>query len=268
MRVSIITINRNNKSGLERTILSVRRQTFSEYEYIVIDGASKDGSVDVLQKYEAGISFYSSEPDTGIYNAMNKGIRRANGDYLLFLNSGDELLDPSVLQNLAGTEISEDIIFGDILYEGETAPIVMPDQLTLETFLGPSIGHGAAFIRRSLFEKYGLYNEANRIVSDWEFFLLVCIKFRCSYRHISKVFTRYQKGGISVHPEHMHAQAEERNAVLLRMFPEFYGIIRENSLMKEKLAVYEQSKVIRFIRKWQGSRLNDLKNKFLRFRRI
>ena len=92
LKISIITINYNNKSGLEKTIESVLQQTYDNIEYLVIDGNSTDGSKDVIKKYKHRISYWVSEPDSGIYNAMNKGGTKATGDYLLFLNSGDVLL--------------------------------------------------------------------------------------------------------------------------------------------------------------------------------
>ena len=96
-QISIITINYNNASGLEKTIRSVVEQTYNEYEYIIIDGASSDKSKEVIQEYQRYIDFWCSEKDSGIYNAMNKGIQKASGEYLLFLNSGDVLNNSAVL---------------------------------------------------------------------------------------------------------------------------------------------------------------------------
>lgn len=95
-QISIITINYNNASGLEKTIRSVVEQTYNEYEYIIIDGASSDKSKEVIQEYQRYIDFWCSEKDSGIYNAMNKGIQKASGEYLLFLNSGDVLNNSAV----------------------------------------------------------------------------------------------------------------------------------------------------------------------------
>ena len=95
-QISIITINYNNASGLEKTIRSVVEQIYNEYEYIIIDGASSDKSKEVIQEYQRYIDFWCSEKDSGIYNAMNKGIQKASGEYLLFLNSGDVLNNSAV----------------------------------------------------------------------------------------------------------------------------------------------------------------------------
>ena len=101
MILSVITINYNNAEGLNRTIQSIDTQTWKEFEYIVIDGASNDGSIDVIKRFESIIDLWISEPDTGVFNAMNKGIKKAKGDYLLFLNSGDFLVDkePKIIQS-------------------------------------------------------------------------------------------------------------------------------------------------------------------------
>ena len=113
MRLSVITINMNNRKGLERTIKSVVCQIFADFEYIVIDGASVDGSADVIREYADKIHYWISEPDTGIYNAMNKGILQAKGDYCLFLNSGDALYTTTVLEEVFNQNFSEDIIIGN-----------------------------------------------------------------------------------------------------------------------------------------------------------
>ena len=113
-KLSIITINRNNSAGLHKTIESVVSQTFTDYEYIIIDGASTDGSVDIIKQYANKITSWVSEPDKGIYNAMNKGILKATGEYLLFLNSGDSLHTYNVLNEIFRKEINSKIILGDV----------------------------------------------------------------------------------------------------------------------------------------------------------
>ena len=110
MKYSIITINYNNKDGLEKTILSVLGQTCHDYEYIIIDGGSTDGSVDVIKKYANRIDYWVSEPDSGRYPAMNKGINQAKGDYLNFMNSGDTFYSSTVLVDIAKMNYTEDII--------------------------------------------------------------------------------------------------------------------------------------------------------------
>ena len=116
-KISIISINYNNKEGLRKTVESVVNQTYKNFEYIVIDGGSTDDSTDILDEYHEKINYIVSEPDSGIYNAMNKGIKVAKGDYLLFLNSGDCLIDQFVIQKVI-TELNDkiSIYYGNLIY--------------------------------------------------------------------------------------------------------------------------------------------------------
>ena len=116
MQLSIITINYNNGDGLQRTIESVIKQNFKSYEYIVIDGGSTDKSIDVIKRNKNHINYWISEPDTGIYNAMNKGIRKATGEYLIMINSGDVLVNEDVLDTVFKKNNNSDIIYGDVLW--------------------------------------------------------------------------------------------------------------------------------------------------------
>ena len=112
MKFSIITVNFNNKEGLHNTIKSVINQTFRDFEYIVIDGGSTDGSIDILKKYDKYINYWISEKDSGIYNAMNKGISKANGEYLNFMNSGDCFYALDVLEKVSKYGYTSDFIVG------------------------------------------------------------------------------------------------------------------------------------------------------------
>lgn len=178
MKISIITINLNDKEGLQQTIDSVANQTFTDYEFIVIDGNSSDGSVDVLKANESKISKWISEPDTGIYNAMNKGIKIAKGEYLYFLNAGDRLYSENVLHNVFEDNPNSSFICGNFYTENK-------GQVTLETpyrnrdwsfslydIYSTYLCHQAFFIRKDNFDKYGLYSEDLRITADWELFLM------------------------------------------------------------------------------------------------
>ena len=113
MRFSIITINFNHADGLENTIQSVINQTCHDYEFIIIDGGSSDGSVDVIRKYKENINYWVSEPDGGIFPAMNKGTRQAHGDYCIYMNSGDTFYDNNVLEKVKTCNYTEDIQTGD-----------------------------------------------------------------------------------------------------------------------------------------------------------
>jgi glycosyltransferase involved in cell wall biosynthesis len=177
MKLSIITINFNNAVGLRKTIESVVNQTFLDLEYIIIDGGSTDGSLEIIKEYKNNITYWISEPDSGIYNAMNKGIVIANGEYLQFLNSGDWLVNDSIIGTIFQETLSCDLLYGNMI-------MIMPDgkskinygtggsEITFLTFYFSFIIHPASFIRRELFFLYGFYDENLKIVSDWKFYLI------------------------------------------------------------------------------------------------
>lgn len=182
MRLTIITINRNNAIGVEKTMKSVLDQVYADFEYVVVDGASTDGSVDVIRRFAAQFGKrlkWVSEPDKGIYNAMNKGIGMASGTYLEFLNSGDCLVSDDVVERM--NESLDKCGYPSILYGNMLKD--MPDGKILKdkcfagqdiTFLGfytGTLNHSPALIRKDLFEKYGLYDESFKIVSDWKWYL-------------------------------------------------------------------------------------------------
>lgn len=194
MNLSIITINRNNSAGLEKTLKSVASQTCNDFEHIIIDGASTDDSVDVIKKYESSLSTlktshlikWVSEPDKGIYNAMNKGIKMAEGEYVQILNSGDILASDDVVARMRielrnknnALDAPLPILYGNMVKDfgnGKKKKDTCGNGIyTPESFLyfyNGTLNHGSAYIRRDLFEKYGYYNEEMKICSDWEWYV-------------------------------------------------------------------------------------------------
>jgi len=199
MKLSIITINRNNASGLEKTIKSVIDQTNKDFEYIVIDGNSTDGSVEIINKYSFGINYWVSESDTGVYSAMNKGIRKAQGEYCLFLNSGDHLVSTTTLQNVfdetSKNNISADIFYSDcILSSGKIR--IYPDNMTINNYFKTGINHQNSLIKLSLFKEHGFYNEEFRIFSDVEFFLREMWIYKSKFNKIKTNISVFDINGI------------------------------------------------------------------------
>lgn len=201
-KLSIITINYNNVAGLQKTIDSVLNQTWQEFEYIVIDGGSTDGSATYLASHNNELTYWVSEPDQGIYNAMNKGIAKATGEYLLFLNSGDHLYNEDVLRKNNHTLLDFDLITFDLNIKGENIEknIVFPNHFKfLDLYVSSyySLLHPVTFIKKELFDTVGLYDEKYKIISDWKFFMLALFKFNCSYKKIESTLTTFYLGGIS-----------------------------------------------------------------------
>ncbi len=176
MKISVITINLNNKAGLQQTIESIACQTYSDYELIVIDGNSNDGSVDIIKQNEEKIAYWISEPDNGIYNAMNKGIKQAKGEYYYFLNSGDKLISEHVFADLFNNNPDCSFICGNFTTElhntfKKEEPYKGRDwKFSLYDIYEGDLCHQAFFIKADNFEKYGLYDERLKITADWKLF--------------------------------------------------------------------------------------------------
>lgn len=197
MRLSIITINYNNKIGLKATIKSVKNQSFTNYEWIVIDGGSTDGSKNLIESCSSLFSYWVSEHDNGIYHAMNKGIAHAKGDWVLFLNSGDCLFNDNVLDDVFSDEYTEDVIYGNRAVEKDGGYEVnrYPETVSLSFFYHYSLCHQSTFYRRTLFEE-ALYDESYSIAGDWAYFLDLLFKGK-SFRHIDVTVALYDNTGIS-----------------------------------------------------------------------
>ena len=227
MKLSIITINRNNAEGLEKTLRSVAAQSFREFEYIVIDGASTDGSVEVIKKYEAQFAHlkWVSESDRGIYNAMNKGLRMATGDYIQILNSGDCLASNDILERmLAALEEAGNpsILYGNMVKcfpDGRKMvdKCFAGQEITMLGMYTGTLNHDPAYIRRDLFEKYGYYDENLKIVSDWKWYLQAIILGGEKPQYVDLDVTLFDMTGIS--ETNKKLDKEERDAVLEQLFP-------------------------------------------------
>ncbi len=195
--VTIVTVVLNNNKCLEQTIQSVASQTYENVEHIIIDGGSTDGTLDVIRRYQSGIACWISEPDHGIYDAMNKGIDRARGEWINFLGAGDCFYEKTTLETIFSMAWEEtDIIYGD-------ARVVYPDGFVRikragkpETlWRGMSISHQSVFAKTSLMRQYR-FNPKNRIASDYEF---VYKSFRnyARFAYINHVIASYLSGGMS-----------------------------------------------------------------------
>lgn len=195
MRLSIITVNLNNREGLQKTIDSVVSQTFKDFEWIVIDGGSTDGSKALIEQYADHMAYWVSEPDKGIYNAMNKGIKVSKGEYLYFLNSGDWLWEPDTLQSVfeAVDTLPKDCFVYGNYYDRDGSVYSPPEKLDLSLFLNSTLCHQAVFHPRLVFSEEG-YDESFKIVADWKL-LFDSIVFRCfPYQKLDAVFCSIQPG--------------------------------------------------------------------------
>lgn len=218
MKLSIITVNLNNCDGLQKTIDSVICQTFRDFEWIVIDGGSTDGSRELIEQYSERFAYWVSEPDKGIYYAMNKGIRVAKGEYLQFLNSGDWLHDNNVLKDVFSTKHFAGIVYCDYefyvkdeLFSTET----LPSNLQFSYLVNHWLGHSASFIKRELLAKTP-YDENYHIASDWKFFIQQALSGQ-TFQHLARIVSCQDDTGISV--THQTEVLEERNDIISSIVP-------------------------------------------------
>lgn len=241
-KLTIITINYNNLEGLKRTVESVVNQTWQEFEYIIIDGGSTDGSKEYIEEQSEYFDYWVSEADKGIYNAMNKGITKASGEYLLFLNSGDHLFNNTVLEENHKFLFEKDLVYFNLNFVDKTISWIgkYPEQLLFSYFIHDTLPHPATFVKFSLFNKIGLYDESLKIVSDWKFFILALFKFNCSYLKVNTILTTYYLDGLSSDLKNQEVVYMERQYVLNS---EFKGYIEDvNQLLELKKIVYNLRK--------------------------
>lgn len=236
MKLSIITINRNNASGLRKTMESVFSQTYRDFEYIVVDGASTDESVDIIKEFAEKYTFHSgrggvgsfkwvSEPDTGIYNAMNKGIRMSRGEYSLMLNSGDCLSDNDVVQRLLPELQGSDLIQGGMYLQTKDAGhLDYGFGGTNMSFFDVCDGdflHQATFVHRNVYEQYGYYDESYRIAGDTAFFIKVVGLCNVTFRVVHIPISIFEGGGLASSADAKLIEARHRE--FTRIMQEILG---------------------------------------------
>lgn len=228
MKLSIITVTMNNAANLKRTLNSVASQTYKEFEQIVVDGNSEDESVSVIQSYEGRITDYRwiSEPDKGIYDAMNKGIRMAKGEYCLFLNAGDILYGDNALSVLFASKPEKDIVSCNAIYEKSSYQpeemIFSPERITEDRIILSFLPHQATLIRTSLFKTIHWYDTSFKVVSDWLFFIEALLKYNATYQHINITLSCCERDGISSNPANNELMDKEFHGGLIKVLPDKY----------------------------------------------
>lgn len=246
-KISIITINYNNLVGLQRTVESVVNQTWQEFEFIVIDGGSTDGSAAYIETQSESIDYWVSEPDSGIYNAMNKGIAKATGEYLLFLNSGDYFFSTTVLQENYTKLADYDLIYFNIQHIGKnnySRTLSYPERLRFSDLFFDCLSHQATFLRKDLFDSVGLYDENLTIVSDWKFIILALFKYHCSYLKVDTTLSTYSLDGISADIDNRELVYQERDLVLKSEFNGYIEDLNEMLQLRKTVSSLRQSKKI------------------------
>ena len=205
MKVSIITVVYNNQNTINSAIQSVLKQDYSKIEYIIVDGNSTDGTVEKIKPYQKNLAHFISEPDKGIYDAMNKGLKLATGDIIGILNSDDFYANNNIISEIVNEfkDKKVDLVFGDIVY-------VKPDDLNKITRYYGSANfhpkkfawgwmpsHPSCFLKREIYEKYGYFKTDYKIAADYELLTRFMAKHGISYSYIPKVFVKMRTGGVS-----------------------------------------------------------------------
>ncbi len=218
MKLSIITINYNNLDGLKRTIPSITSQTYTGYEFIVVDGGSTDGSKEYIASQER-IDTWVSEPDEGIYNAMNKAVGMAHGEYCLFMNSGDTFFSAQVLENCIDRLGTYDYICGRSVYmeRDKAYPFIPPQTMNIDFMLSNALCHQSQFTRTEVLRKLP-FNEQHRIVSDWEQFFKGWFVNDCTFAALEIFVSIFYLDGIS--GTNKALDAKERHDTILEIIAE------------------------------------------------
>ncbi len=219
-KLTIITVNRNNAIGLQRTMESVFKQDYKAFEYIVVDGASTDESVKIIQSFNpSALQLYSwiSESDNGVYEAMNKGIRMATGEYLLFLNSGDYLVNEKVLENVLSKDHSADFLCGrcNISDKGKVIHTTNPPRtVTFGSLYNGGLAHQSTFIKKELFKKFGFYREDFQYNADIEFWYKSIILGGATTQKTNAIVSDYNLDGISLTQNKSETFLKEHEIIL------------------------------------------------------
>lgn len=251
MKISVITVSYNAEARIERTILSVINQTYSDFEYIIIDGGSSDGTKSIIEKYNSHIDFWVSEPDNGIYHAMNKGVQHAKGDFCIFMNAGDMFFNSTVLARISGhLDLSYSIITGNQVYLHPNGKFAKYGkawiEVTKKRLFSDSLFHQASFIKKSDLVTTP-YDESLTMVSDWKLALELLIVQKKLYKRADIIVDFFFEDGVT--NTHREQGKKERQAVL----EEFYS---KKEQLEFKHALESYKRPTNLIRYW--NKFSDL----------
>lgn len=241
-KVSVITVSYNSAKTIEQTIRSVLGQTYKNVEYIVIDGASTDGTQQMIEKYADDISYYISEQDDGIYYAMNKGIEKATGDIIGIINS-DDWYSKSAVEDVVKcfTENDTDIVYGEVMRveRDETISETRKVDSLADIWYGMTIWHPAVFVRKGVYQKLGGFSIDYEISADYEF-ILRCYSNKIKFTYLDKVLSFFRSAGIS-NTQHIKC-AEETNAITLKYMEQApdKGRVLEENRYRLKKAIFRE----------------------------
>lgn len=218
MKLSIITINYNNLEGLKKTFESIVCQTFADYEWIIIDGGSTDGSKEFIEQHQERFAYWCSEPDGGIYQALNKGVGFAKGEYVSFMNAGDMYADAQTLHLVFSIPQSADILYGNVVIDqdDERKEIVYPDLITFNWLRYYTINHQSTFTRRQVFSSIQ-FDVKYKYLADRKFWMESMFR-GCTFKHLPLTIAIYDYNGYST--QNIEKWEAERKAICDEVIPE------------------------------------------------
>ena len=243
MKLSIITINYNNREGLQRTIDSVICQTWRDFEWIVIDGGSTDGSRELIEKYQDHFAYWCSEPDKGVYNAMNKGVAKARGEYQIFMNSGDVLYEKDTLKYVFGENLIADVVYGDWMEINDKGLSFKksPEKVTLDFFYSKNICHQAIFVKSSKLKMEG-YDESFQVYADWAKWIKLLLE-GASFQYVAKTICKYDvRDGLS---RREYPKLKKEFELMHELVPPIIRVVLDkNVIYKKKLEEIQQNPIL------------------------
>lgn len=245
MKISIITVCFNEKDTIQDTIESILNQTLKNIEFIVIDGGSTDGTLDIIEKFKDKIDYFVSEPDNGIYHAMNKGIARSTGDFVIFLNANDVFYNNSVLEKVEKALIEAPdakFLFGDVEYISEDKKSAKTQRFNRIkddfSLIFSNICHQCIFYHRSLFSEIGNFSEDYKIYADWEFNIKSLVEAKVQALYLPIVISKFQLGGVCSSKALETTCKKEKKALVLNYYPEISFLVFINDFLKSKFGIF------------------------------
>lgn len=240
MKISVITACLNEQETIEATLISIANQSYKDIEHIVIDGCSTDNTIEIINKYKDKISNFISEPDCGIYDAMNKGIKLATGDFIFFLNANDTFYSNNTIEEVVKklrSNSSAKILFGDIMNVTESKCTCIPrtydNVKNIFFFLHENICHQCIFYHKSLFEELGCYSNNLKLYADWDFNVKCMVQNKKYVVYLPQIIANFQIGGISSNASSQTIVKQERKAIINKYYKNFRILIDLNNFFEK-----------------------------------
>lgn len=252
MKISIVTVCLNAKDTIEETLLSIFNQTFGNIEVIIIDGTSKDGTLEIIDKYKDKITHFISEPDNGIYDAMNKGIKLTTGDFICFLNAGDIFFDNNIVEKVE-KKLTQNpecrFLFGDAEYISDKASKITTYNNIKNEFsiIFDNICHQSIFYHKNLFEKFGLYAQKFKIYADWDFNINCLVKNKVKAKYLPLTICKFKLGGTCSTLENEKICKKEKQLLVEKYYPKYKCLINLNDFLRSSLGFIYKSFIKKII---------------------